>query len=172
MKNNHFQKFLMIEHDGSQAIESIMLVPLMLATFFILLSFFFMSLTFILYNNVANSIAQDLNMRQTGYQKAIDDHKIPNPEYLDASKIEISPETPALKYGSYFAISRYEKQFTIPFSKITKIEIISNKSINPSDGVHMSGALITVKIHYNSKILGNNNIGTIPITAIGYGLIS
>ena len=180
------------EHNGSQAVEFILLSPLVISTFFLLLYFFFMSLTYIAYNNIANSIAQELNMRQTGYQQAINDFQfapqvftyknhseseykdggMPNAGYLNPSAIQISPETQALKSGSYFAIDKYRKQFIIPFSEITGIEIVSSKPINPSDGVHMSGALITVKIYYNSMVFGNDTVGVVSMKAIGYGIIS
>lgn len=194
MKKNFFN-MIKIEHNGSQGVESVILAPLMLTTFFLLLYFFFMSLTFIAYNNIANSIAQELNMRQSGYQWAINDPKykippqiltykthkpvsnhensiIPSSGYVDLSAIKIYPATPALKSGAYFAINKYKNQFIIPFSEIIGIEVTSSKGINVSDGIRMSGALITVKIYYNSMIIGNSSHGIIPMTAIGYSVIS
>lgn len=177
------------EHSGSEGFEAVLVSPIMFATFFLLMYFFFMTLTFISYNNVANSIAQDLNMRQTGYQTAINTHPYapristyknnigPNGEisgsgYLSASQITVEPYTKALLCGTYFALDKYSKQFSIPFAEVTKVEVVSTKPINPSEGKGMAGAVIRVKIHYTTMALGRAGKGLIPMTAVGYGIIA
>lgn len=187
MKRFNFKNLLMDEHNGSEALETVILSPLMFGTFFVLMYFLFMSLTFISYSNVANSIAQELNMRQTGYQAAIDNYstapriltyrnstsgKIPNSAYLSPSKIKVSPNTEALKAGTYFALEKYKNQFIIPFSEITGIDVISTKAIDPSLGKSLAGTVIKVKIHYKTMSVGRAGRGLIPMTSVGYGIIA
>lgn len=176
------------KHVGSEGLETVILSPLIFGTFFILMYFFFMTLTFISYNNVANSIAQELNMRQTGYQTAIanypnapkiltyrnstSDSGIPPSAYLSPSKITVSPETQALKSGTYFALDKYKNQFIIPFSEIKGIEVTTTKPVNPANGRNMAGTVVKVKIHYTTMSLGRPNHGLIPMTAVGYGIIA
>lgn len=175
------------EHIGSEGFESVLLSPLMFSTFLILLYFLFIVLTYISYNNVANSIAQELNMRQTGYREAINNYpnapkiltyknsnskEMPNSALLSSSNILVSPETQALKSGTYFALDKHKNQFIIPFSEIEKIEVISTKTIEPSMGRGMAGAIIKVKIGYTTTTLGRTGRSFIPMTAIGYGVIA
>lgn len=176
------------DHAGAEALETTILSPLIFATFFILLYFFFMSLTFISYNNVANSIAQELNMRQTGYETAIanystapqiltyrnstDTSGIPQSAYLSASNISVSPYTNALRSGTYFALDKHKNQFIIPFSEVKSIEVTSSKAINPSSGRAMAGTVVKVKIHYTTMSVGKPGRGLIPMTAVGYGIIA
>lgn len=175
------------EHEGSEALETVILSPLMFATFFILLYFFFMALTFISYSNVANSIAQELNMRQTGYQTAMqnyttvpriltyrvsDNAEIPSSAYLDASQITVSPETQELKSATYFALDKYKKQFLIPFSQITGVKVTTTQPIHVSSGKRLAGTVIKVEIYYKTMSVGQPGRGLIPMTAVGYGIIA
>lgn len=181
------KSLLLEEHEGSEALETVILAPLMFATFFILLYFFFMSLTFISYSNVANSIAQELNMRQTGYQTAMQNYTtapriltyrvstngtIPNSAYLDSSEIKVSPYTKELKSATYFALDKYKNQFLIPFSQVTGIEVITTKPITTSSGKKLAGTIIKVKIHYKTMSVGESGRGLINMTTVGYGIIA
>lgn len=51
---------------GAAAFEWVLLSPLMVATFTLIFYFMFMALAYIQYGNLANVIAQDMNMRQSG----------------------------------------------------------------------------------------------------------
>lgn len=182
------KKILTDDHVGSEGLETVILSPLIFGTFFMLMYFFFMTLTFILYNNIANSIAQELNMRQTGYQTAMDNcpnapkiltyrnstdlNSMPPSAYLSPSKIKVSPETQALKSGTYFALDKYKDQFIVPFSEVTGIEVETTKAVDPAKGRSMAGTVITVKIHYTTMSIGRAGHGLIPMTAVGYGIIS
>lgn len=62
---------LLQEHDGSTAIETTILLPLMFGTFTLLLYLLFMMLAYVAYNNIASNIAHQMNMRQSGYTEAV-----------------------------------------------------------------------------------------------------
>ena len=59
------------EHVGSTAVETTLQLPLIFGTFMMLLYFLFMVLAYIAYGNIANNIAHELNMRQTGFNQAV-----------------------------------------------------------------------------------------------------
>lgn len=63
--------FLNEQHAGSTAIETTILIPCMFGTFIMLLYMLFLALAYIAYGNVANNIAHQMNMRQTGYRQAV-----------------------------------------------------------------------------------------------------
>ena len=58
---------------GAAGFEWVLLSPLIIVMFLLILYFFLMSLSYIQYNNLANVMAQNLNVRRTGYNKGIDD---------------------------------------------------------------------------------------------------
>lgn len=180
--------FLFDEHDGSEGLEAVIVSPLMFGTFFMLLYFFFMSLTFIAYNNIATNVAHELNMRQTGYDEAVAtfttapkiltfrnstaDTGIPASAYLPASSIIVTPLTPELRAGAWFALNKYKDQIAIPFSQVTSIEVESLRSVDSAQGDAMAGNVIRVKIHYNTMSIGDVGRALIDMTAVGYGIIS
>lgn len=184
---NKFKNIMTKEHNGSEGFESVILTPLMFLTFVLLLYFLFISLAYISYNNVANNIAQELNMRQSGYKEAIERYpSLPNDiltyrnsnsgellrsSYLNNSDVIVSPNTQSLASGAYFAIDKHKEQFVIPFTEITKIEIISTKPIDISNS-SMTGAVIKVRIHYTNMNTGKPGEGLIPMVAEGYSVIS
>lgn len=189
MNLNKYKNLLKEEHKGSQGVESVILAPLMFITFVILLYFCFMSLTFISYNNLANNIAQELNMRQSGYTEAMNKYStpprvltyrnandginIPPSAYLPASAITVSPGTSALQSGAYFAIDKHKGQFIIPFSEIKGVKVTTTKAIDPSIGRKLAGTVIKVEIEYTSMVLGKpGSGGLIPMRAVGYNVIS
>lgn len=122
------------EHRGAVAIEMVIQFPLMFMTFLMLLYFFFTAFAYIYYNNLANMIAQDLNMRQTGYTYAYTayptcpviptgrvavagDSDIQAHTTLPVSSIGVnnaggSPEV--LRRGLYWAISSYGRTSNDP----------------------------------------------------------
>lgn len=183
------KNFLNSDMKGSQAVESVILAPLMFVTFMILLYFFFMSLTYISFNNLANSMAQDLNMRQTGYEKAIANNpyisdvwtyrepesksETPTGRYLYSSDVVVEPETQALRSGVYYTLDKHKGQIIIPFSEVKKINVTASQSIETSKGRKLAGTLIKVEISYSSSIFGNGNgFGKIDMKAIGYNIIT
>lgn len=197
MKNSYLKKkikfsnislILNDEHDGSEALETVILSPLMFITFVIILYFFFMSLTFISYSNLANSIAQELNMRQSGYKDAISSHStmpevwtyrngtgpegVPSGRFLPASSVAVSPNTTALKSGTYFALDKHKDQFVIPFSEVKGIKVYTTNAIDPAMGKKLAGTIIRVEIEYTTMIYGKEGRGLIPMTATGYNIIA
>lgn len=62
---------LLSEHGGSTAMETTILAPLMFMTFMALMYFLMMVLAWVAYTNAASSIAHQMNMRQTGYTRAV-----------------------------------------------------------------------------------------------------
>lgn len=168
------------EHKGNASIEWVILTPLMYATFLVLLYFFFMALTFISYNNLSNSIAQELNMRQSGYQIATQNYStmpdiitykndLSGNKMMLASSVVVSPYSNELKCGTFSAIGQYKEQFPIPFAEVKGIEVTSSKPISILSGKAMAGTLITVKINYTSMVFGMEGP---MMTAIGYNIIS
>lgn len=173
-----------INHKGSTAIEAILLTPLVFITFIIILYFFFMILTYVSYNNLANSIAQELNMRQTGYRESLGwpmprimtykndvnfDGGISAGKYLEESQITFDPLTDYLKGASYKALYKYKDQFTIPFSEVVGINIFTTNPIDPNLGEKLSGTIIIVNIQYNS--LFTKIFNTSEINAYGYSIL-
>lgn len=57
---------------GSAGFESVLMFPLMAMSMIFMLYMFLVGVAFIQYNNLANVIAQDLNMRQSGYSESAD----------------------------------------------------------------------------------------------------
>lgn len=180
-------KFLKGEHDGSEGFEATLVFPLIFITFIILLYFFFMAMTYISYNNVANSIAQELNMRQTGYQTAMDNYATmpnvytyrvradgnqPTGALLPASKVSVSPSTSALRSGTYFALDKHKGQFIIPFTELTGVKVTTTKPINVSSGKKLAGTVIKVEIYYRTMVYGGSSPRPlINMTAVGYNII-
>lgn len=183
------------DHIGSEAVEGILLVPIIIATFIMLLYFFFMILTYINYGNIANSIAMELNMRQTGYSTAMrnyttapkiltyrnaitknskvaTDGSLPSSYYLPASEIEVSPYTKELKCGTYFALSKYKSHFTMPYTQLTHIKVSTSKAITTSLKKQMAGTVITVEITYAPLVLFNGGDSLVKLTSTGYNVIS
>jgi len=66
------RKLLKEEHSGLIAVEQMILTPLIYMSLIMMLYFFFAVMAYITFNNIANSMAAELNMRQTGYQRCID----------------------------------------------------------------------------------------------------
>ena len=130
---NKILSMLKEEHNGSTAIETTILMPLMFGTFILLLYFLFLILAYIAYSNAASSIAHQMNMRQTGYASAVSayynsssgryvfpqiySYKLePGPQdryastvpgqFLTEDQITCSPDNVYLRAGTYFALDR------------------------------------------------------------------
>lgn len=175
-------------HKGDVAFETIILTPLVMVTFLMILFFFFMSLTYISYNNLANTIAKELDMRQTGYKTAMTTNtsipeiwtyrnatsgSIPSGRTLKDTDITINDDdNPALRAGLYAAMKKYKNQFTVPFSEITHINVKTSKDINVDMGHEMAGTVISVEIKYTTMTYGEPGHGLIPMSARGYNIIS
>lgn len=193
----NIKTFLNKEHKGSQAVEAVILTPLMLSTFFILLFFFFMALTFISYNNVANSIAQELNMRQSGYLAAVAEYPsanelepiqtyivpmdditgrnngvIPKSALLNHHEyVNITPYTQELEGAVMFALNKYRKQFLIPFAELARVQVRTSRPIKATDAKKMAGTLIEVKVLYKVTLFrGGGSLRL--LTAVGYSTIN
>ena len=186
-KKSKLLNLLNEEHCGSEGVESVLVSPLIFGTFLVLFYFFFMALSFILYNNIANAIAQELNMRQSGYESAINNYAtapqiltfrnstngdIPPSGYLSASKMTATPNTNALRSGMYFALDKNKNKMTVPFTELLAVRVYSTKNLNPSMGRKMAGTVIRVEIDYNTMTLGEIGRTLTKMTATGYSIIS
>lgn len=187
-------KILKDKHRGDMAVEAMILTPLMFMTYLILLYFLFMSLTYVSYNNLANRIAQNMNMRQTGYKDAIAKHSAPpivktyavsstgqidNSKYLSANKIIIdkASDTAEARAGLNAAIDKHKGQFLIPFNEVTAVELKTSKPIKMQEGRAMAGNVITVNLKFRSMVFGSTydgkNNGLLPeLRAVGYNTIN
>lgn len=63
-------KKLLRKRKGEAGFESVLLFPLILLMLMICLYFLFICLSYVQINNTANTLAQSLNMRQSGYRDA------------------------------------------------------------------------------------------------------
>ena len=88
------------EHNGLIAFEYMILTPLMYMSFIMLLYFFFACMAYITYNNLANSIAQELNMRQSGYQRCIDTYNNVCPTIYSYRNV-VNPDNSIGQDGGY-----------------------------------------------------------------------
>lgn len=193
IKNNIKNKFLnkikpllQEEHSGAEAMEAMILTPLMYMTFVILLFLFFNVLAYIAYGNVANSIAMELNMRQTGYQTAIDNYptapriftymnsngEASESDYLPASAITVEPNTQALQSATYFALDKYKDHFIIPFNQLTSVKVTTTKAIDTGLNMKLAGTVIKVEIGYTPLTFGEKGHQLFNFKTIGYGVIS
>lgn len=181
-----FKRLLHVHHAGAEALESVILMPLMFMTVILLLYFSFTMMSYIAYNNIANSIAQDLNMRQTGYKMSAG-YTIPtltmNGEQVTPT-VTVNPSTSDLLHGTYFAVDKYKDHFIMPYTKVKSIVVNTSKPINQSAGKKLAGTKIEVLINYESFFVAGKNIQNgetpysiwnnlkIPMTATGYNIIS
>lgn len=182
-------------HTGAMGLEGTILTPLMFMTFIVLLYFLFMSLAYITYNNIANTIASELNMRQSGYISAYNYYSSNTPpsvftytvvtedengqgEYLGIGNITANnggnyvsnnAADPLLR-ASYAFIDKYKHGFIIPYNQVTAIHVESTKNISLTSNRSMAGSIIKVTITFKSSILGGKFAP--EIKAVGYGVIS
>lgn len=187
------KKFLNKEHEGVAAIETLILTPLMYICMLFLLYFSFMIFSSIVYNNLATAIASELNMRQTGWEN-VEDTSFPvilsgrvSSDYesvvggkiLKESMITISPASPYLRGGIYYALDKFmkttdnadESLFPLPFTEITDIKAISSQAIDSSLNKRLAGTVIRVEIHF--KTMNVSNDGIFPtMKAVGYSIIN
>mgnify|MGYP000588296083 CR=1 FL=1 len=195
--NKKIKNLLNKECEGVMAVESMILTPLIYITFLLLLYFFFMMVTYISYNNLANAIAQDLNMRQTGYLTAkatypymplIKTNYINNGTqeggftYLSSSDVVVSRSGyGVLRNATYYALEKNEDRICIPYSEVKGIEVKTAKPIHPSDGSAMAGNVIKVTVKYQSfmriNFIGPGRDGglfqnDLLMNAVGYNVIS
>lgn len=194
--NKKIKNLLNKECEGVMAVESMILTPLIYITFLLLLYFFFMMVTYISYNNLANAIAQDLNMRQTGYLTAKATYPYMPPiktnfindgtqeggaRYLNSSDVVVdASEGDVLRNATYYALAKNKDRICIPYSEVKGIEVRTAKTIYPSNGSAMAGNVIKVKVKYQSfmrinfggqgrgGVLQNNLL----MNAVGYNVIS
>lgn len=186
------KKILKKKHRGDMAVEAMILTPLMFVTYLILLYFFFMSLTYVSYNNLANKLAQNMNMRQSGYQKAIDTSSIPpkiltysvseksvisESQYLNPNNITFKYGTTEEKAGLYSAMKEHQNQFLIPFNQVTRVDLQSSRPIKLQEGRKMAGNVITVNVYFRTMVFGGVQDGKVnsllpTIKATGYNTIN
>lgn len=189
-------KFLSKECAGSAALETTLLSPIVYITFLFMLYFFFMVMTYISYNNLANTIAQDLNMRQTGYGDAkaayptmphIVVNNLNNGNQQGGSTILRGSdiiaqysENDVLRSGVYYSLDKNRDRLCIPYSQIRSVRVTTDKPVCPSQGNGMAGNVVKVVIEYQSFMNINGNgifgMGTIyhmpNMRAVGFNVIS
>lgn len=68
------KRLFCMKHTGSAAVETTILTPLVATTLLFLISLLFYGLSYVAYNNLANNIASNMNMRQSGYIDAYNNH--------------------------------------------------------------------------------------------------
>ena len=189
------------EHSGSTAIETVILTPLIFGTFMILLYFLFIILAYITYGNIANTIAHEMNMRQSGYKNAVAYYSAEpriyssavsdRGKYFDTGgtkkvQIKFQPNNKYVKAGTYYAIEKTKRNgqypFSMPFTEVTAITVNSSKPLNfdsSSGAKAASGAVISVSIDFKvvnalsvfNQFSNNNSSSLFTITVKGYSVI-
>lgn len=176
---------LLQEHKGSQAVESVILAPLMFTTFVILMYFWFMGMTYITYNNLANNIAQELNMGITGYRNlypttldsdimsytVIDDTTKGKRKYLTQANLTIDCNSGSneviINSALNAALNKYKEGFAIPFNEVKDVRVYTNGTITNSNV--QKGQKIEIVITYSTTVFGGSL--SIPMKATGYAII-
>lgn len=179
---------------GVATVEWVILTPLMIVAFVFLLYVLFIALAYIQYNNLANVIAQDLNMRQSGYSGTPDVN--PNISFthdqtgiivtgdgsgMDAFKQFLTgfkddsvtttmsvtgTSDEVIKVAKYSA-TKHKDRFYMPGVTVKNLDVRAVRNGAPAtefSNVSMSGTIIEVSIKY--KIFGIEFEGT------GYNIIS
>ena len=178
------KNILLEEHEGAEGFEATLQMPLMFIAFLMLLYFLFLGLAFIMYGNLANTIAQDLNMRQSGYQATASYTTTPKilvhnstgsdplaqNSFLDMSKITVTPYTTDLARATNYALAKNQDGFNVPFAGVESINVSTDKAVKQSDGTKMAGNVIKVTINFHCIIYGID--ASIPMTVTGYNVIS
>lgn len=179
---------------GAAAFEWVILSPLMIITFIALLYFFLITTSFVQYNNLANKIAQDMNMRQSGYAQLEGTTK-PVFNFKNASDItggtgvgdsrlrrflSGTKTTPAISNvpiktnsseiflkSAYYSIEKNKPGFYAPGAYATEIRVDAFRNgIAASNfgSINMSGTIIKVNIRF--RVFG------ILLNAKGYNIIT
>jgi hypothetical protein len=171
------------DHDGAVAVEGMILTPLVFVSLLVLLYFFFMLLAYINYGNIANNVAKDLNMHQTGYENAMQNWKSApsiltysdnngKSFYLNPNAIVVKSAgaqgSQALLSGTWESLNKYKDHFAIPFSQVNSIQVETIKNVDTSQGERMAGNVVEVHIYWTSLIFR----GKASLSAVGYNVIS
>lgn len=184
-------KMLKDKRKGAAAFEWVILSPLIIIMFIVLLYVLFIALSYIQYNNLANTVAQDLNMRQTGYEEAI----AQNPEvvsYFDNDQvtsdlegfghqvegfdksgngitmdINVNPGDEKVVTAAAYSMANNIEKFNVPGSAVKSIDVVAKRNgevASNFDNIKMSGTVIETTITY--KIIG------LEFQGQGYNVIS
>lgn len=179
------KKILNKKIKGAAAYEHIILTPLILVTLITLLYFFLIVMSHIQFNNLANVVAQDLNMIEEGFQIS---NEIPVLEYRNTSNLndsstkfwgdyfreffsekgeafqpvlEVQGRDSNLIKGLNYSISKHEDRFYMTGVNVKRIEVIFANDGRPLS-VPQKGEVIEVVIRYT--------IFNLKMTAHGYAV--
>lgn len=173
------------------AFEWMIQAPLIFIIFVVLLVSLFMSWQYINYNSLATQIANDLNMRQTGYISAMRDCDVPSNALTSAggspisisdsrvtARVTFSQPTQEVVSATYCAIDNAEARFKVPFAHVEEIHVDTSKPIRASMGDELAGTYINVTITYSmrsdswSGSLSGAGSSLFQIKAVGQSVIS
>lgn len=186
--------FINRKKKGAAAFEWVILSPLMIVTFVALLYFFLITTSYVQYNNLANKIAQDMNMRQSGYNDVqsmnrpvfsfknvggdISGGRDQNSRlraFLSGTKdsptitnvpISTNSSEKFLK-AAYYSIEKNKSGFYAPGVLATSIRVDAHRNGVPATNfgsINMSGTIINVRITF--KAFG------LTLNAKGYNIIT
>lgn len=190
------QTHLMKKHKGEAGFEALILTPFVFSMYFFILIIFFFNLSYISYNNLANNIANQLDMRAEGYQKQVDkalaltipvrnsgvDYNVTVNGY-NGDEVTNTPDD-VLAHGLYDVVfhltvqsgssnaSQAMRYMALPGSHVQSIKAYDDYKINLNDSNKNIGTQIRVVVTWvpDSKILGSF-ADAIPLKADGYALI-
>lgn len=171
---------------GVAGFESILLSPLMMITYMLIFYFAFTAISYIQLNNLAEVIAQDLNMRQTGYDHVKNVSKpnyqfdiyevIGQNSFINGYKPKPSPKadfnittnspSPAVAGALNYSIGKHGYRLFMPGIQIKEIRanVFRNGVVARNfDNIKMTGTSIEITIKY--KAFG------LSYTASGYNII-
>lgn len=173
---------------GAAAFEWVILSPAMIMSFMLILYVMFMGMAYIQFNNLANVMAQDLNMRQTGYEST---QSIAPPTMTFNTKQEslknsnfrkfmggftskgnkvtmvIKGNSDTIRRSLGYSVKRNQSRFWMPGVSVSEVSANAIRNGRPASNfknVSMSGTIIETTIKY--KCFGGQFIAT------GYNIIS
>lgn len=178
---------------GAAAMEWVILSPLMILSFMALLYLLFIGLAYIQYNNLANTISQDLNMRQSGYKdtqvsepyivldnnpaaivptgdgSTMDSFKqfISGFQEASSTRLRITGNSKEIQQSANYSAENHKDRFYMPGVVATNLRVDAMR--NGAAATHlgdasMSGTIIETRIEY--KCFG------FSFVAKGYNIIS
>lgn len=180
---------------GSAGFESVMLFPLMFMAMLLLLYLFFVGLAFIQYNNIANVIAQDLNMRQSGYKDSATSSpsikfkqsngkfvettgdgslsdglkQMANGSTMDGAEktMTVTGNSPQAISSLNYSIKRYENAFFLPGVVVDNVDVEATRNGAPAKNFNnISMSGTIIKINISYRVYG------IEYSGKGYNIIS
>lgn len=188
------------KHKAEAGFETVITMPVVFILLMLCLFFFFTMMSYVSYNNLANTLAQKLDMRATGYKSTqgttLSANVLSGKQYMvdggntvNNADIKTYAKTggendPIMIGGLNAAVNSIAKngknnQLNIPFTAIKSITAINDKKIDLNSSRKNAGNTIKVVVEYYPVSLfgseskdGKTGLGAVTMQAVGYATIS